>query len=219
MKKLRIVVLVLCMIPPLFAFVNSYRMTSPVQVSPDYAVRKFQAGTGKPILSELPPEEQCAYLEEAGVDLTGYFNWENSEDFIIETIRQAETYPIAVGMAYSNPGTVTFCQEVRDAVNRYYGREQFLSLLPEEELVSLLGEYGVEFPEGNAEEYLSHVRSVVLFAEMHDVCYPVRDSRLNDFGKQVYAAVTAYYENSPAALDALRYLRQDTNFYYSHLTY
>lgn len=219
MKKLRIVVLVLCMILPLFAFVNSYRMTSPVQVSPDYAVRKFQAGTGKPILSELPPEEQCAYLEEAGVDLTGYFNWEDSEDFIIETIRQAETYPIAVGMAYSNPGTVTFCQEVRDAVNRYYGREQFLSLLPEEELVSLLGEYGVEFPEGNAEEYLSHARSVVLFAEMHDVCYPVRDSRLNDFGKQVYAAVTAYYENSPAALYALRYLRQDTNFYYSHLVY
>lgn len=219
MKKLRIVVLVLCMILPLFAFVNSYRMTSPVQVSPDYAVRKFQAGTGKPILSELPPEEQCAYLEEAGVDLTGYFNWEDSEDFIIETIRQAETYPIAVGMAYSNPGTVTFCQEVRDAVNRYYGREQFLSLLPEEELVSLLGEYGVEFPEGNVEEYLSHARSVVLFAEMHVVCYPVRDSRLNDFGKQVYAAVTAYYENSPAALYALRYLRQDTNFYYSHLVY
>lgn len=219
MKKLRIVVLVLCMILPLFAFVNSYRMTSPVRVSPDYAVRKFQAGTGKPILSELPPEEQYAYLEEAGVNLSGYFNWENGEDFIIETIRQAETYPIVVGMAYSNPGTVTFCQEVRDAVNRYYGRERFLSLLPEEELVSLLGGYGVEFPEENAEEYLSHARLVVLIAEMHDVCYPVRDSRLNDFGKQVYAAVTAYYENSPAALDALRYLRQDTNFYYSHPVY
>ena len=218
MKKLRIVVLVLCMILPLFAFVNSYRMTSPVQVSPDYAVRKFQAGTGKPILSELPPEEQCAYLEEAGVDLTGYFNWEDSEEFIIETIRQAETYPIAVGMAYSNPGTVTFCQEVRDAVNRYYGREQFLSLLPEEELVSLLGGYGVEFPEENAEEYFSHARLVVLIAEMHDVLFS-EVSRLNDFGKQVYAAVTAYYENSPAALYALRYLRQDTNFYYSHLVY
>ena len=153
------------------------------------------------------------------MNLSGYFNWENSEDFIIETIRQAETYPIVVGMAYSNSGIVTFCQEVRDAVNRYYGRERFLSLLPEEELVSLLGGYGVEFPEENAEEYLSHARLVVLIAEMHDVCYPVRDSRLNDFGKQVYAAVTAYYENSPAALDALRYLRQDTNFYYSHPVY
>ncbi|HBF15477.1 MAG TPA: hypothetical protein DDW30_07335 [Clostridiales bacterium] len=208
MKKLQIFTLVLCMTLTLFAFVNSYRMTPLIQVSPDYAVQRFHEKTGKPILSELPPEEQHAYLIEAGVDMSGQFTWENSQDLILDTIQWTESDPIITGLTYNNPGTVTFCTEVRNAVNRYYGREQYLSALSKDALVRVLTEYGVEFPKEDTDEYATCALATVLFTEMYGTFYPMRNSQMNDFEKQVYAAATAYYKNRPTATEALRYFRQ-----------
>lgn len=70
----------------------------------------------KPRLSELSWEEKIAFLDENGVDCKSY------ENFAVERIADYERNPYYTIVA-ENPELYTVAESVRQAVNKYYGKD------------------------------------------------------------------------------------------------
>ena len=71
----------------------------------------------KPRLSEMSWEEKIAFLDENGVDYKSY------EKYAVERIADCERNPYCTEIAVDNPELYTVTESVRQAVNKYYGKD------------------------------------------------------------------------------------------------
>ncbi|MHB8061747.1 MAG: hypothetical protein ACYDG2_03800 [Ruminiclostridium sp.] len=71
-------------------------------------------------LSELSEDECLAFISSRGIDIPAGLDTENIRAFVKEIISQSEKNPQSPG-GYSYTATMEFAEDIRKAVNEYYG--------------------------------------------------------------------------------------------------
>ncbi|HBF15476.1 MAG TPA: hypothetical protein DDW30_07330 [Clostridiales bacterium] len=189
---------------PVFASHTDLAGTPKKKFNPRIYIR-----TDKPILSEMTAEEQYDFLVGAGVAIPAFVQSGISHtEFIASVIEGTEIYP-NYDIALIDSTMLSFGAAIRDAVNAYYCREPLLSQFSEEEQLRILRDYGVDFPEKLWEQYRKLILTSVSYSERYNHTMDVINNPIGlDINEMVHAAVSAYYEDHPLALETLAYLHQ-----------
>ena len=86
-----------------------------------YTGSKGEASKPKKKLSEMSPEEQVAFVENQGIKYPSYTNADDWTDTIVRIIKHVEEDP-NYSIVYSYYESLRFGEEIKKAVNEYYGR-------------------------------------------------------------------------------------------------
>ena len=73
------------------------------------------------MLSEMSPEDQVAFVESMGIKYPPFTNADDWKDAIVRIIKHVEDDP-DYSIVYSYYESLRFGEEIKKAVNEYYGR-------------------------------------------------------------------------------------------------
>ncbi len=156
---------------------------------------------GSTRLSDLSERECIAFVKSMGVGIPDDYEDELMWGrFVKDTIAQVEEDPDC-RFVYSYATTQVFAEEIRAAVNKYYGvgsaESKRLSDLSPSECLAYMLEKGVPIPSEDDQWKLFIKTRISMFEENPDYVYKSNNSQRLDVAEAVRRAVREYYASEP----------------------